>query len=81
MISPEVGRNAPEIKFIIVVLPEPFGPISPSTSFWASDNDILSTATRPPKRFVTPVAVSAAVVVTSSMRDVPPQHPRQRSGR
>jgi hypothetical protein len=30
-----LGFNAPEIKFIIVVLPEPFGPIRPRTSFSA----------------------------------------------
>ena len=29
-----VGFSAPEIMFSIVVLPEPFGPISPSTSFF-----------------------------------------------
>ena len=56
LISPEVGRSAPEIRFIIVVLPEPFGPIRPSTSFSASLNDIFSTATRPPKRLVTAAA-------------------------
>ena len=37
LISPEVGVSAPEIRFIIVVLPEPFGPIRPRTSFSASD--------------------------------------------
>src|SRR3954452_17794353 len=37
----------------MVVLPEPFGPIRPSTSFSLSSNDIALTATRPPKRLVT----------------------------
>src|SRR3954464_8942587 len=60
-IAPAVGFRAPEIMFSIVVLPEPFGPISPSTSFFASSNDILSTATRPPKRLVTRSMRNAAV--------------------
>src|SRR4051812_32242473 len=60
-IAPAVGFRAPEIMFSIVVLPEPFGPISPSTSFFASSNDILSTATRPPKRLVTRSTRNAAV--------------------
>ena len=60
-IAPAVGFSAPEIMFSIVVLPEPFGPISPSTSFFESSNDILSTATRPPKRLVTPSTRNAAV--------------------
>src|SRR6187549_2858302 len=60
-IAPAVGLSAPEIMFSMVVLPEPFGPISPSTSFFASSNDILSTATRPPKRLVTRSTRNAAV--------------------
>src|SRR5579883_3038734 len=65
--SPAVGLNAPEIRFIMVVLPDPFGPIRPSTSFSASLNDMLSTATRPPKRLVTPEAARAVAVPASGI--------------
>ena len=32
LISPSVGNNRPSRSFIVVVLPEPFGPSSPNTS-------------------------------------------------
>src|SRR5262245_18440103 len=50
----------------MVVLPEPFGPISPSTSFSARANDMLWTATSPPKRLVTS-PTSKAVVLASGI--------------
>src|ERR1700685_968230 len=70
---PEFGLNAPEIKFIIVVLPEPLGPIRPKTSFSTRLNDILSTATRPPKRFDTAAADKASFAATSGMIAIPLQ--------
>ena len=36
-----VGFSAPEIRLSIVVLPEPFGPIRPSTSFSCTSNDVV----------------------------------------
>src|SRR6202167_113836 len=76
--SPELGFNAPEIKFIIVVLPEPLGPIRPKTSFSTRLNDMLSTATRPPKRFDTAAADKASLVASSGMIGIPPQQFLQR---
>ena len=52
-IAPRLGRSAPEIRLITVVLPEPLGPIRPSTSFSRTSKLSASTATRPPKRLVT----------------------------
>src|SRR5262245_27271785 len=54
----------------MVVLPEPFGPIRPSTSFSASANDMLWTATSPPKRLVTS-PTSKAVALASGIAALP----------
>src|ERR1700733_13489399 len=78
---PELGLNAPEIKFIIVVLPEPLGPIRPKTSFSTRLNDILSTATRPPKRFDTAAADKASFAASSGMIVIPPEQFLQRGER
>src|SRR5262245_29050616 len=69
-IAPELGLSAPEIMFSMVVLPEPFGPISPSTSFSARSKDMPSTATRPPKRLLTP-STASAVIARSGMAVAP----------
>src|SRR5580704_11376917 len=42
--------SVPQIQLTRVLLPEPFGPISPSRSPFATDNEIFSSATKPPKR-------------------------------
>src|SRR3984885_12327434 len=78
---PEFGLNAPEIKFIIVVLPEPLGPIRPKTSFSTRPNDMLSTATRPPKRFDTAAADKASFAASSGIIDIPLQQFLQRGER
>src|SRR5271155_2728391 len=66
----------------MVVLLDPFGPIRPKTSFSTRLNDMLSTATRPPKRFVTPAAVRASAPETLSIVVFPPiQQVPHRSGR
>src|SRR5262245_30460235 len=70
-IAPELGFSAPEIMFSMVVLPEPFGPISPSTSFSARSNEMPSTATRPPKRLLTPSTASAVIARCSGMAAFP----------
>src|SRR5579863_1986555 len=78
---PELGLNAPEIIFIIVVLPDPLGPIRPKTSFSTRLNDMLSTAVRPPKRFDTAAADKASFAGASGMVVVPPAQILQRADR
>src|SRR5262245_39706032 len=53
----------------MVVLPEPFGPIRPSTSYSASAKETRSTATSPPKRLVTSLTCNAGLATASSMAD------------
>src|SRR5512145_2319926 len=66
VICPELGFNAPVIRFSIVVLPEPFGPIRPSTSFSASSKETWSTAVKPPKRLLTSLTRNAVLSVPSA---------------
>src|SRR4029078_1257642 len=72
LISPEFGRSAPEIRFIIVVLPEPFGPMRPKTSFSPSSKVMSSTAMRPRKCLVRPLALKAAAVEALDIVALPP---------
>ena len=51
---PALGRSAPEMQWISVVLPEPFGPISPKRSPGMMSTLTVSSAVKPPKRLVTP---------------------------
>jgi hypothetical protein len=46
----------PQTTLNRVVLPAPFGPMTPSTSFGSTRSETASSAVRPPKRTVTPVA-------------------------
>src|SRR4051812_36224536 len=52
-ISPESLARLPEIRWMSVVLPAPFGPISACTSPAATSSVAPSTATTPPKRLLT----------------------------
>src|SRR5215207_6770152 len=54
--SPLVGVYRPVIILKNVVLPAPFGPIRPLIEPCSITKSILFTATRPPKRLVTPRA-------------------------
>src|SRR5215472_11917626 len=49
MIEPLSGRNAPATRLMVVVLPEPLGPIRPTISPRRSSAENSSTATMPPK--------------------------------
>ena len=49
MTRPFVSGNRPQIRFTIVLFPEPFGPIRPSTSPAATFKLTPSTARTPPK--------------------------------
>src|SRR5580698_214397 len=42
--------RVPQMQLTSVLLPEPFGPISPSRSPFATESEIFSSATKPPKR-------------------------------
>src|SRR5579864_6758700 len=49
MIEPLSGRNAPATRLMVVVLPEPLGPIRPTISPRRSSAENSSTAMMPPK--------------------------------
>src|SRR5210317_647872 len=53
LILPEVGLKAPDIIFITFVLPEPFGPMTPTISFLFTWKSKSETAVNPPKVLVT----------------------------
>src|SRR5690606_33415559 len=55
---PAVGRSVPAIRLNRVVLPAPFGPISPVTVPAPTANETSSTARTPPKRLTSPVPTS-----------------------
>src|SRR5436305_9406727 len=52
--SPASYGSMPAMHSNSVVFPDPFGPISPSTSPWRIDNDTSATAVRRPYDFVSP---------------------------
>src|SRR5436309_10533946 len=58
---PASGRQKPAMQLNRVVLPEPFGPISPTISPSRTAKSTPSTATRPPKRLVTPLPSSTII--------------------
>ena len=51
---PASGRMKPHKTFSSVVLPAPFGPMTPTTSPGATVSDTALSAVRPPKRTLTP---------------------------
>ncbi len=52
--TPSSGSMKPQTTLNSVVLPAPFGPMTPSTSPGSTNSDTESSAVRPPKRTVTP---------------------------
>src|SRR5271156_941413 len=63
--APASGRITPAIIFRSVVLPDPLGPISPSTSPGDTDNETPLTATRPPNALVKPSTCSSAATASA----------------
>ena len=59
--EPDVGGVMPVTTLNSVVLPAPFGPITPNTSPAFTANETPSTAVTPPKRRVSPLTSRAAV--------------------
>ena len=55
---PAVGVSAPEMQLNAVVLPEPFGPMSPRISPGLTSKDTEFSAVNPPNRLVSPLIVS-----------------------
>ena len=53
-IEPAVGGRAPEMQLKHVVLPDPFGPMSPRISPSFTSKDTALSAVNPPNRFVSP---------------------------
>ena len=61
VIEPPSGSKTPAIMLNSVVLPAPFGPMTPQISPASTSNDTSSTATRPRKRLVTPSRARSAL--------------------
>src|SRR5580704_7067921 len=55
-IEPVSGRNAPATRLMVVVFPEPFGPIRPTISPRRSSAENSATAAMPPKCFCSMLA-------------------------
>src|SRR6476660_9705450 len=53
--EPAVGTYMPAMQLKIVLLPDPFGPISPTISPSLTSNETLETAVKPPKVLVRPL--------------------------
>src|SRR4029077_11032420 len=56
--APPSGRSSLVMRLNTVVLPEPLGPISPTTVAGATANEQSLTARRPPNDFVSPATAS-----------------------
>ena len=59
---PSSGRRSPRRQLKNVVLPAPFGPMSPTDSPSSTVIDTSSSAVMPENRFVIPVASSRLIV-------------------
>ena len=59
--TPELGLYSPAITFNSVVLPAPFGPITPTISPACTSKLKSLIATKPPKRLVTPATERTGV--------------------
>src|SRR5271165_6098373 len=66
-IVPASGRIVPAMRLRRVVLPEPFGPMRPSTSPGETEIDISLTATSPPNALVRPSASRSAAIASASL--------------
>ncbi len=66
--SPRVSGSSPLIRLNIVLLPAPFGPISPRISPRRSSNDRSLTATRPPNSLRAARTSSSGPVAAASAR-------------
>src|SRR5271165_4752208 len=66
-IEPAVGARVPDSMLKIVLLPDPFGPISPRISPSPTANETPLTAVNPPNRLKSPVTSSTE---TRSLRGV-----------
>src|SRR5690349_10190791 len=73
-IEPLSGRNAPATRLMVVVLPEPLGPIRPTISPRRSSAENSSTAMMPPKCLCN---VRAAKYAASGGVGIVALHPRR----
>src|SRR5262245_5033415 len=79
-IDPPFGTSAPESRLKIVLLPEPLGPMRPRISPWATSNETLLTAVKPPNRLESPRTVSI-VSLESGATPILPDTPAGFTGR
>src|SRR5579871_3913085 len=56
VIAPSSGLSAPATRLMVVVLPEPFGPMRPTISPRRNSAEKSSTAAMPPKRLESALA-------------------------
>ena len=70
-ITPSVGSSTPRIMLIVVVLPAPFGPSSPTISPAPTSNETLSTATVPRYCFRNPFTESGFTCDHSLQKNEP----------
>ena len=78
-IDPAVGFSVPETMLKMVLLPDPFGPMRPRISPFATSKDTSFTAVKPPKRFVSPATESIATSCRERSAAVPVSAPRRRA--
>src|SRR6202034_2908048 len=65
--SPSFGWVRPEQTLNVVVFPAPFGPMSPVIRPTGASRSTSSTATRPPKRTLTPETLNPPCKTTGSL--------------
>src|SRR5215475_829805 len=70
--DPAVGGSMPAMQLKIVLLPEPFGPISPRISPSSTRNDTFDTAVKPLNFLVKPETVRRGIGVFMGSDPWPP---------
>src|SRR5262249_34586395 len=73
--SPPSGLSTPAMQWKSVVLPEPFGPISPTISPASTETSTPASAVSPPKCLVTPLTSSRLIDRRGGPRYGPPRPP------
>ena len=79
--EPPEGASAPEMQLKAVVLPEPFGPMSPRISPSRTSNDTRLSAVKSPKRLVRWMTLSTGRVAPGHGRAVPGRRTRRSAQR
>src|ERR1700675_480883 len=70
-IAPPLTGSTPDTQLMSVVLPEPFGPMSPKRSPALTDRLTPLSAVKPPKRLTSPCTSSSASAIASAPSQAP----------